>query len=75
MFAECSEGSTSVNDKEWLCRTCCFSIKQGKVPRLFVKNGMCFPEQPPDLQLYPMEEHLISPVLTFFQMKCNPIGG
>ena len=36
---------------------------------------MGFPEQPPDLQLYPIEKCLISPVLTFFQMRCNPIGG
>ena len=67
MFAECSKGFTSVNNKEWLSRTCCFAIKQGKVPRLSMKNGMGFPEQPPQLQLYPMDEHLISPVLTFSQ--------
>ena len=36
---------------------------------------MGFPEQPLELQLYPMEERLISPVLTFFQMRYNPIGG
>ena len=75
MFAECSKGFTSVNSKEWLCRKCHFAIKQGKVPRLLVKNGMGFPEQPPELQLYPREECLISSVLTFFQMRCNPIGG
>ena len=63
MFAECSKGFTSVNNKEWFCRTCCFAINQGKVPRLSVKNGMGFPEQPPELQLYPMEEHLILPLL------------
>ena len=40
-----------------------------------VKNGVGFPEQPPELQLYPVGEHLISPVLTFCQMRCNPIGG
>ena len=40
-----------------------------------MKNGMGFPEQPLQLQLYLMEECLISPVLTFFQMRCNPIGG
>ena len=66
MFAECSKGFTSVNNKEWLCRTCHFAIKEGKVPKLSVKNGMDFPEQPLQLQLYPMEEHLISPVLTIF---------
>ena len=42
MFAECSKGFTSVNNKEWLCRKCHFAIKQGKVPRLTVKNGMGF---------------------------------
>ena len=75
MFTECSTGFTSVNNKEWLCRTCRFAIKEGKVQRLSMKNGMGFPEQPPQLQLYPMKECLISPVLTFFQMQCNPIGG
>ena len=66
MFADYSKGFTLVNNKEWLCRTLCFAIKQGKVPRLSMKNGMCFPKQPPQLQLYSLEEHLISPVLTFF---------
>ena len=75
MFAECSKGFTSVSNKEWLCRTCHFAIKEGKVPRLSVKNGIGFPEQPPQLQPYPMEECLISPVLTFFQVRCNLIGG
>ena len=75
MFAECSKGFTSVNSKEWLCRTCCFAIKEGKVLRLSVKNGMGFPEQLLQLQPYLMEECLISPVLTFFQMRCNPVGG
>ena len=32
MFAECSKGFTSVNNREWLCRTCHFAIKQGKDP-------------------------------------------
>ena len=36
---------------------------------------MGFLEQPPELQLYPMEEHLILPILTFFQMRSNPISG
>ena len=40
-----------------------------------MKNGMGFPEQPLQVQVYPMEEHLISPVLKCFQMRCNPIGG
>ena len=57
-FAECSKGFTSVSNKEWLFRTCHSAIKEGKVPRLSVKNGMGFPEQPPELLLYPMEECL-----------------
>ena len=44
MFAECSKGFTLVSNEEWLCRTCRFPIKQGKVPRLSMKNGMGFPE-------------------------------
>ena len=54
MFAECSKGFISVNNKEWLCRTC-FAIKQGKVPRLSMKKAWGFPQQPLQLQLYPME--------------------
>ena len=75
MFAECLKGFTPVNNIEWLCRTCHFAIKQGKVPRLSMKNGMGFPQPPPELQLYPMEEGLKSHVLTFCQMRCNSIGG
>ena len=67
MFTECSKGFTSVNNKEWLWRTCHFAMKEGKVPILSVKNSMGFPEQPPQLQLHPMEECLISPVLTFLK--------
>ena len=75
MLTECSKGFTLVNNTEWLCRTCHFAINQGKVKRLSMKNGMGFPEQPPGLQLYLVEKCLISPVLTFFQLRCNPIGG
>ena len=42
MFTECSKGFTSVNSKEWLCRTCCFAMKQGKVPRLLSEKWYGF---------------------------------
>ena len=52
-----------------------FCNKRKQSSKTVHENGKGFPEQPPQLQLYPIEEHLISPVLTFFQMKCNPVGG
>ena len=50
---------TSVNDKEWICHTCVGAIRDGKVPKLSVANGMKWPDKPPELDLHQLEERLI----------------
>ena len=51
---------TSVNDEEWICHTCMGAIRDGKVPKLSVANGMKWPDKPPELDLHQLEERLIS---------------
>ena len=75
MLKKCSTGYVSVDNKVWLCRTCRLAIKQGKVPKLSIENGMGFPEKPHELDLHGMEECIISPRLLFFQMRSNILGG
>ena len=53
---KCSTGYVSIDNKVWLCKTCCLAIKQGKVPKLSIENGMGFPHKLPELDLYGMEE-------------------
>ena len=49
---------TSVNDEEWICHTCMGAIRDGKVPKLSVANGMK-PEQSVS-SLFPSPESTIS---------------
>ena len=72
---KCSTGYVSIDNKVWLCQTCHLAVKQGKVPKLSIENGMGFPEKPYELDLHGMEEHIISPQLLFFQMISNILGG
>ena len=72
---KCSTGYVSIDNKVWLCKTCRLAINQGKVPKLSIENGMGFPEKPHELDLYGMEEWIISPLLLFFQMRSNILGG
>ena len=43
--------------KKWLCNTCLACLKCGKI-KFSVANGMKFPNQPSELELYPLEERL-----------------
>ena len=49
----------SVNSEEWICHTCLSALKDGKVPKLSVANGMKWPNKPPELDLHQLEERLI----------------
>ena len=53
-------GHISVANREWICNTCIVNIKQGKIPKLSVFNGMVFPQKRPELDLSNLEERLIS---------------
>ena len=66
---------TSVNDEEWICHTCMGAIRDGKVPKLSVANGMKWPDKPPELNLHQLEERLISLRIPFMQIRELPRGG
>ena len=65
----------SVNDAEWICHTCIGAIRDGKVPKLSVANGMKWPDKPPELDLHQLEERLIALRIPFMQIRELPRGG
>ncbi|MCG7875518.1 MAG: AAA family ATPase [Candidatus Thiodiazotropha endolucinida] len=67
-------GVKSVKEEEWICCTCKDNIKCGKVPKLSVLNGMKWPPKPKELELFPLEERLISLRIPFMQMRELPRG-
>ena len=71
----CTTGYISVANREWICNTCLFNIKQGKIPKLFVINGMTFPKKPPELNLSNLEERLISLRIPFMHIRALSSGG
>ena len=46
----------SVNDEAWICHTCVGAIRDGKVPKLSVANGMKWPDKPPELDLHHLKK-------------------
>ena len=71
----CVTGYTSVADCEWICNTCLFNIRQGKIPKLSFINGMKFPQKPQELNLNNLEERLISLRIPFMQIRALNSGG
>ena len=75
LLNQCITGHISVANREWICNTCIFNIKQGKIPKLSVFNGMVFPQKPPELDLSNLEERLISLRIPFMQIRALNSGG
>ena len=67
--------TVSVENVEWICNTCCSSIRQKKIPKLSVLNGMMWPLKPMELDLFPLEERLVSLRIPFMQIRELPRGG
>ena len=65
----------SVNKEEWICHTCLSTIRDGKVPKLSVANGMKWPEKPKELHLHQLEERLITLRIPFMHVRELPRGG
>ena len=65
----------SVDNVEWLCRTCSNHLKKGKVPPCSVVNGMQFPAKPNFFDLNELECRLIAPRLAFQKIFQAPRGG
>ena len=66
---------TSINNEEWVCHTCLGALRDGKVPKLSVANGMKWPNRPPELDLHQLEERLIALRIPFMQIRELPRGG
>ena len=75
LLKKCVTGYISVNNREWICNTCVFNVKQGKIPKLSVINGMNFPEKPSELNLNNLEERLVSLRIPFMQIRSLARGG
>ncbi|XP_070561973.1 uncharacterized protein [Ptychodera flava] len=72
---KCFTARRSVNGKEWLCNTCLQSLRHNKIPRLCHINGLGFPDKPPELNLHPLEERLISLRIPFMTLYELPRGS
>ena len=68
-------GFTSVGNEEWICHTCLSALRESKPPKLSVANGIKWPDKPPELNLYQLEERLIALRIPFMQIRELPRGG
>ena len=75
LVESCVTGIKSVENTEWICRTCDSNLRKGKLPSLSKANKMGFPKKPDLLDLTPLEERLISPRIPFMQIRELPRGG
>ena len=44
-------------------------------PQLSIQNKCGFPPQPKELKLFPVEEHIFSPIIPFMSILELPVGG
>ena len=66
----------SVNDVEWVCHNFLTALRNSKVPKLSVVNGMKWPDKPQELDLHQLEERLIALHIPFTQIRENfPAGA
>ena len=65
----------SINNEEWVCHTCLGALRDGKVPKLSLANGMKWPNRPLELDLHQLEERLIALRIPFMQIRELPRGG
>ncbi|CAC5390755.1 unnamed protein product [Mytilus coruscus] len=75
LYSQCIRQKSSFDGSEYLCLTCLNTMKKKKLPTLAIYNKLNFPEKPDVLNLNSLEEKLVAPVSTFFQMRELPSGG
>ena len=63
---------TSVDNAEWLCRSCDKYLKKNKVPPCAAINGMQFPIKPEFFDLNELECRLLAPRLAFQKLMQAP---
>lgn len=66
----CLRDLKSMDNKEWVCKTCLLAVQQDKIPTCSLANDMKFQPIPEELKLTHLaEERLISPRLAFGNLK------
>ena len=75
IIATCLTNFKSVDGTEWICLTCNTYLRKYEMPPCATANQMYFPNKPPDLDLTPLEERLVSPRIPFMQIHSKPCGG
>ena len=64
----------SVDNKEWVCKTCHSHLVKNKVPPCAVANGMKFPEKSEFFDLNELECRLVAPRIAFQNLMQAPRG-
>ena len=67
-------GTTSVDNIEWLCRSCNSYLVKNKIPPCAVVNGMVFPHKPAFFDLNKLECRLLAPRIAFQKLMQVPRG-
>ena len=73
LLIECLTGYKSLDDIEYICLLCKNAIYRGQVPRLSIRNKCGFPQQPPELLLFPLEERSIYGSICHVPVDVAPI--
>ena len=68
-------GCTSAKDKVWVCKTCDYALRRGRMPAQAKANNLDLDEIPTELSdLNPLEARLISLRIPFMKMVALPCG-
>ena len=65
---------TSVDNIEWVCKTCQKYLVKNKIPSCTVVNGMVFPPKPSFFDLNELECRLLAPRIAFQKLMQAPRG-
>ena len=65
---------TSVDNKEWVCKTCHSHLIENRLPPCSVANGMVFPSKPDFFDLNELECRLLAPRIAFQKLIQAPRG-
>lgn len=65
----------SIDNVEWLCKTCSKHLRKGNIPPCAIANGLKFPVKSNFFDLNELECRLIAPCLAFQKFFQAPRGG
>ena len=60
---------TSVGNEEWICHTCLSALRDGKLPKLSVANGMKWPDKPPRVEFASVRRKVNSTAYSIYADK------